>query len=119
MELTTPTLKIRGKLFGGIKSIMDDPGMRAVFEDHIPWLRERAQIHQVNKHDAHRFNYDLHAYLAQNNVDYGMHWLIMRMNGYQYQWDFHEYVEFLLVPSNQDVNELIDQYAATRNVIVR
>lgn len=91
--------------------IYDDPGMRAVFEDHIPWLLTRAEIHQVDKYEAQRFHNDLSAYLHQMQVPFGLHWLYMRMNDMRFNWEFTEHREFLYIPKEDDVNDIINQYA--------
>lgn len=119
MEISSKMLNISGKLFRNQDRVMDDDKMRAIFEDHIPWLKERADVHRIDTFNRFRFKYDLHAYLKEVGIDYGYHWLYMRVNGYQYQWEFDENVEFLLFPKEQDISELIDQYAASRNSIKR
>lgn len=88
-------------------TILEEQGMRACFEDHIDWLLKRGTTHRVDKYNAYRFNNDLSAYLNNQGVEIGLHWLIMRMNDMHYNWEFTEDRELLYLPDLQDVENLI------------
>lgn len=91
--------------------IYDDQGMRNVFEDHLPWLRERAGVHRVDPKHAAQYQYDFSNYLKiVLNVPVGLHWLYMRLNNMYYNWDFIETTQFLYLPKESDIDKLIGEY---------
>lgn len=114
MSIEINETAMRGKLYKNLDLVTDDPGMRAVFEDHLDWLRSRSDMHLVDAMNAYRFKYDLFSYLRNANVEFGLHWLYMRVNGFKRHWDFDENVKTLLFPQEEDVDELIGQYLAIR-----
>lgn len=96
--------------------VQDDDKMRAIFEDHMPMLRAKAEIIEVDPIKAHQFHHDLSGFLMDANIDIGLHWLIMRMNDKVYNWDFTEDERMLLIPNENLVDELIGQYQAVMNI---
>lgn len=104
-------LTIQQQTLRNSQYIFDDPGMRAVFEDHLPWLLSRANIHQVDAFDAQKYRHDLTAYLHEKQIPLGLHWLYLRLNKMKFNWEFTENTAFLYAPNEDDVNDLINQYA--------
>lgn len=96
--------------------VQDEDKMRAIFEDHIPYLRAEADVIEVDPIKAHQFHHDLMGFLTDANIDLGLHWLIMRMNDKVYNWDFTEDERILLVPKENIINELIGQYEAVQGI---
>ena len=85
---------------------------RNTVEDHMLLLKELSEIHRVLPHDAHRFHQDLAAYLFHIGVPEHMHWITLRLNDFLYNWDFTENTEFLLLPSEEIVTNLLSDYRA-------
>lgn len=104
------TLPIQQQIKKNEHYVYDHPGMRAVFEDHIPWLLSRAAVHPVEGYDAQRFHNDLSAYLQHKQIPLGLHWLYMRLNGMYFNWEFTENTQYLMAPKDDDVRDIIDQY---------
>lgn len=91
----------------GYDAILYEHGMRNCFEDHMNWLIKNSELHVVDKNDAYRFHYDFSAYLMEQNIEPGLHWVYMRVNNYKYNWEFTQDTEYLLVPRLQDIETLI------------
>lgn len=97
--------------YKNLDTVLDTQGMRSYFEDHMVWLRNKCDTHRVEPMNAYRFKHDLAAYLRFINVEPGLHWLYMRINGKIYNWQFDENDELLYIPKMEDVETIIDQYA--------
>nr|DAT18040.1 MAG TPA: baseplate wedge protein [Caudoviricetes sp.] len=94
-------------------AIYNLPEWRNTVEDHLLVLKRQSTIHPVEPVDSYRFHQDLSAYLFHVNIPIHLHWIIMRVNDYLYNWDFEEGTEFLLIPDENSIMNLMADWRAT------
>lgn len=83
-------------------------GFMDVLEAHMQYLRSSTKTtsYAVDKDIAYIYQGDLYGYLNYRGVSQKLHWIAMRLNGYYSPFEFKPTVDYLMIPSSQDV-ELI------------
>ena len=104
---------ISGNLYPQSQEIYYLHAWRNTIEDHLSWLKKRAELHRVNPNKAYVFQNNLSAYLQDMNIPFKHHWIIMRMNNMMYNWDFKEDTQILLMPTDSDIDYLTNCYTST------
>jgi hypothetical protein len=82
------------------KPIMYDESLMNVLEDHMDFLRNHKTTTKltVTPQQANVFQFDLQALLLELGVAADLHWVIMRMNGYDSFNQIDEDLMYLLAP---------------------
>lgn len=88
-------------------------GFRQTIEDHLTWLKPRCNTMKVEPWKAVAFHRDLSSYLLDAGYPLGLHWIIMRLNDIQYNWDFSDERQFLMIPKEDDIQHLQSCYQGT------
>jgi hypothetical protein len=83
-------------------------GFMDVLEAHVHYLRNstKSTSYTVDKDIAHIYQGDLYGYLLYRGVAQKNHWISMRVNNYYSPFEFKPTVDYLIIPSSQDL-ELI------------
>lgn len=91
---------------------------RQMMEDHLEYLREHesTELLTIRADVGWRYHGDLHGVLNHYGFDWDMHWIIMRINGYQCAQDFDYEDQELLIPSSTVVDDLTKQHRARRKL---
>ena len=106
---------IRGNLYPLSPDIYYKEGWRNLIEDHLTWLMNRSELHRVDPSKAYVFQNDLMAYLQDLNIPYKHHWVIMRMNNMINNWDFTEDTQYLLMPTDSDIDFLTNCFTSNEH----
>lgn len=90
-------------------------GFRAVFEDHIEYLRglvgKGTVIHDISPEDAYQYRYRPYQYLTDKyQVDKQFHWYILRLSRLTGPEDFDASVRKIYVPDWTFVRQLAAAY---------
>lgn len=90
-------------------------GFRAVFEDHIEWLRKHPETKElpVTPEDAYRYEYRLEHFLIANDISPDLFWFAYRMNYLTQNADFDQTVRTIYIPSPSTMNLLASTYMTT------
>lgn len=113
MKLTQEKIKMSTKTTKNHDHALDNDVIRHVLEDHLPYMRNRASTHKIDKVLAHRFNHDLNGYLTSLNISLGHQWVYLRLNDMLHPWEFHEDMELLLFPHQDDINIIIGKHVSS------
>lgn len=105
---------------------MKDPGpdiaysadFRRVLEDHIPWLLSLSSTItlDISSDVAVKADGDLITVLHHYNLPTGMHWLIMRMNGYTSPMQYSMEHNRLFIPSQEDFSSIMKVHRTTQKM---
>lgn len=94
-------------------------GFRKVLEDHLPYLRVHPTTRQkqMTLAEANRYKWNLSAFLA-TVVEPDYVWLTLRLNDYLCDQEFDGTRTYLLIPSTQAVDNLVQCYLEKLSRIV-
>tara|TARA_B100000767_G_C19660299_1_gene490662 strand:+ start:646 stop:981 length:336 start_codon:yes stop_codon:yes gene_type:complete len=88
-----------------------DSNFRSVLEDHVPLLKNEAstELITVNPSTAYKFEYDLCGYLASIDIPHHLHWITMRVNGWNKDTDFYN-PSTIRIPHRTSVDRIKQMY---------
>lgn len=94
--------------------IFYDSNFRNVLEDHAQLLYNDAatEVIPVKPNVAYKFERDLCGYLASINVPHHLHWITMRVNGWNKDTEFFNPTS-IRVPHERSVNKIKQMYEAS------
>lgn len=100
-------------------SVMYDPEFRQVIEDmrtdliedeDTQWIDIRPDI--ANQHDG-----DFYAVLREYDIPRQMHWIVLRINGYDSPIQFRTENDQILIPSQTKIQSIVRVFRANRRLI--
>lgn len=99
-----------------INSMIANPGpasfyteaWRVLVEDHIDYFRKHPDTARLDISGIKRYqhNFDLFSILVEHAIPNQYHWAIMRINGFSSTNDYLEDMEYILIPSDTELNRL-------------
>lgn len=117
------TMSIVGTMRGGGAGVFYTDSFRAVFEDHIEYLRQnateadsqngpgvansRAVIHAVSPEDAYWYRYRPYQYFSEKyGVEPQFHWYVLRASHLSAPEQFDETIREIVIPDWTFVQQL-------------
>lgn len=87
-------------------------GFMDVLESHLYYLRnsDKTTTFVVDRNVADIYRGDFFGYMNYRNVEQKYHWIHMRVNGYLSPFDFKPDVDYLLVPSIEEIEQIRASY---------
>lgn len=106
-----------------INSLMvrEGPGLfytqafRNVLEDHLEYLRnhQNTEALPIEDHPSHKYEGDFYGLLQHYRIKAEHRWLVMRLSGLTSPTDYHGQVTQAVIPSETEVNKIVQLYRAS------
>lgn len=100
------------------KKIFFNSKFRQVIEDHLNILKSDKNITplEIKDVDASVYHGDLYGLLGKYNVAFDIHWIVMRINGFNNPTDYTQDITVLNLPNVAYLESLINRFRANQNI---
>ena len=97
-----------------------DDNFRNVLEDHMSYLRTLNSTYSISidAQQAYVFTGDLQGLLQANGIAPELWWIVMRLNNFKSHSDIDGTLSYLLIPSQQVINQLLSGFFTQNGIVV-
>lgn len=98
-------------------SINYDERFMQVIEDHLTYIRshETTELIEIENEVAHKSEGNLTSLLQDLGIEASMHWVIMRVNGYESPMQYKSSETELLIPGTNIIGDLLGKYRVNQS----
>ncbi len=96
----------------GMPAVFSSSGLMNVLEDHIEYLRARADTTSllIEGHVGAKYRFDFFGLLVHYGVTDRLVWITMRMNGLRSPQSYEGDVGYILVPAQAEIDKIAQTY---------
>lgn len=98
--------------------ITQTPAFRQMVEDHLQWIirHPTTQWVEIDAHAAHKYKGDFYGLMTHMKTPYHLHWLIMRVNGYNSPMQYNGDHIRLRIPDTHVIDRLLKAHRVNQTI---
>lgn len=102
-------MSVLTQIVAPVNEVYRDPAFLRVIEDHLEWLRnhETTDIRAISSGENDRCFGNMSRLLGELKVEYDIHHIVARVNGYQSTEEYDGELTHIYIPNVQTITQLM------------